>query len=136
MSSCLFLIGGLIGGGQLLHLPLNRGDYGAAVCNPPDAAQQDRSQRHQIGDMSEHSVGQQGHWLRHHVAAIAKLLEGNARKKEYRSATHFAQSVDVIDVLGRVVANPLPRLGNQLVAIAELGGASGTDLSARRLLSL
>src|SRR6476661_1250184 len=97
--------------------------------NPPHAAQHDSAQGNEVGNAREDFVRPQRKRIGWKVLGITKLVERNARQQKHGSAAYFFKTINMIDVIRRIILQALLGFGYQFIAVAELGGAGGADLS-------
>ncbi len=103
--------------------------------DPVNAAQQRAEQGNEIRNARQHLIGVKRQRALGQVVAETKIVEADGRQQQHGCPAHFGLAEDVVQIGVRVVVDALLGFFQQLVAIAELGGAGGADFRASRLFA-
>src|SRR5271157_2264908 len=106
------------------------GNFLAAMGDPVNPAEENSEDGDEVGNAGEHLVGVHGQRALGEIIAVAELLKVDGGEQHDRGAPDFGFTVNVVQVLVGVVLDALACLLQKLFALAELGGAGGTYLSA------
>src|SRR5689334_5211373 len=116
---------------------LSVSNFFTAMGDPPDAAKHHAAQWNEVWDAGEYAISEDRKRVAGHVGAIAEFLEGNTRQQQDRSSADFVQTVDVVDIVSRIITEALLRFSNEFVSFAKLRSAGWTRFRTRgRLTSL
>src|SRR5271157_1005865 len=105
--------------------------------NPVNASQDQGPHRDKVWNSLHHSAGVFGHRSLAEFGGgrIAVFFDVLGSNDEDRGSANFVQTVDARQVGGWTLANTVLRFLNKVVALAKLGGPSGTDLGTCRLFA-
>src|ERR1039457_3588665 len=100
------------------------------MSDPVNPSEENAEDGNEVRYAGQHLVGIERQGALSQIVAVSELVEVDRGEQHDRGAANFRLAVDVRQVGSGIVLNALAGLVQQLVAVAKLGGAGGTDLRA------